>query len=273
MIATQLRGTATSRAESVQTYARIAGVLLLVSLVGGGFGEAYAPAQLIVAGNASATAHNVIASDLLFRLGFLGYLSEAVCDVALAFLLYVLLRSVHANLAFLAVLFRLMATATFAFGELFYFAPSLILGGDAYLKTFSSDQRNALALLSFNVYGFAGGMSQVFYGIASIVLGYLMFRSGYLPRVLGALLAIGGLGFVASTVALVLAPTYASSVLLLPTILAMLALALWLLVRGVDVGKWNERGAVVADGSVRSEHTMSPACPARPEPAAPSPFV
>jgi hypothetical protein len=248
-------------------------VLLVVSLVGGGFGEGYAPAQLIVAGNASATAHNVIASDLLFRLGFLGYLSEAVCDVALAFLLYVLLRPVHANLAFLAVLFRLMATATFAFGELFYFAPSLILGGDAYLKTFSSDQRNALALLSFNMYGFAGGMSQVFYGIASIVLGYLMFRSGYLPRVLGALLAVGGLGFVASTVTLVLAPAYASSVLILPTILAMLALALWLLVRGVDVGKWNKRGAVVADGSVPSEHTMSPARPARPEPAAPSPFA
>jgi Domain of unknown function (DUF4386) len=257
--ATHLRGSATPRTASVQTYARIAGVLLLVSLVGGGFGEAYAPSHLIVPGNATATAHNVIASDLLFRLGFVGYLSEAVCDVALAFLLYVLLRPVHANLAFLAVLFRLMATATFAFGEVFYFAPSLILGGEAYLKTFSADQRNTLALLSFNVYGFAGGMSQVFYGIASIVLGYLIVRSGYLPRVLGALLALGGLGFMASTGALVLAPADASSILLLPTILAMLALGLWLLVRGVDVGKWNERGAVVAYETVPSEHAMSPA--------------
>ncbi|HEV2457817.1 MAG TPA: DUF4386 domain-containing protein [Ktedonobacterales bacterium] len=258
MTAPQPRGVATLRAESVQTYARIAGVVFLLAIVGGGFGEAYAPSQLIVAGNASATAHNLLASGTLFRLGFVGYLIEAFTDVVLAFLLYVLLRPVHANLAFLAVLFRIMATATFAFAEVFYFAPSLILGGDAYLKTFSSEQLNALALLSFNVYGFAGGFSQVFYGIASIILGYLMFRSGYLPRVLGALLVLGGLGFIVSTLAQILAPTYASPVLLLPTILAMLSLGLWLLVRGVNVAKWNERGAAVAYASVPGEPTMSP---------------
>ena len=248
MTATQHQGSADPRAASVQTYARMAGVLLLVSLVVGGFGESYAPSTLIVPGNATATAHNIIASDLLFRLGFLAYLTEAVCDVALAFLLYVLLRPVHANLAFLAVLFRLMATATFAFAELFYFVPSLILGGDGYLKTFSSEQLQTLALLSLNVYGAAGNLFLLFYGIASILLGYLMVRSGYLPRVLGALLALGGLGFVTSNVVWVLAPASASFLLLLPTILAMLSMGLWLLVRGVDVVKWKERGAVVAYG-------------------------
>src|SRR5215467_11625650 len=244
--------TAVVHAASVQTYARIAGVVFLLAIVGGAFGEAYAPSQVIVAGNASATAHNVTASAQLFRLGFLGYLLEAFTDVVLAFLLYVLLRPVHANLAFLAVLFRLMATATFAFAEVFYFAPSLILGGDAYLKTFSSQQLQTLALLSFNVYGFAGGFSQVFYGSASIILGYLMFRSGYLPRVLGALLVLGGLGFIVSTLAQLLAPAYASPLLLLPTLLAGLSLGPWLLVRGVNTVKWNERGAVVAYGNVPS---------------------
>src|SRR5262245_16934542 len=179
-----------------------------------------------------------MSSDLLFRLGFLAYLVEALTDVALAFLLYVLLRPVHANLAFLAVLFRLMATATFAFAELFYFAPSLILGGDAYLKTFSSEQLQTLALLSLNVYGTAGFLFMVFYGIASIILGYLMFQSGYLPRVLGVLLALGGLGFVTNNVVWVLAPASASFLLLLPTLLAMLVLGLWLLIRGVNVLKW-----------------------------------
>jgi hypothetical protein len=227
-------------------------VLFVLSFVGGGFGEAYAPAQLIVSGNATATAHNVIASAQLFRLGFVTYLLEAFTDVALALLLYVLLRPVHANLAFLAVLFRIMATATFAFGEVFYFAPALILGGDAYLKTFSSGQLNTLALLSFNVYGFAGGFSQVFYGIASIILGYLMFRSGYLPRVLGALWVLGGLCFVASTLAMVVAPSLASPILLVPQLLASLSMGLWLLVRGVNLVKWHERGAVVAYGSVPS---------------------
>ena len=246
MAANQPRGSATPRAASIQTYARIAGVVFLLSFVGGGFGEAYAPAQLIVPGDAAATAHNVVASGLFFRLGFLAYLVEAVTDVALAFLLYVLLRPVHASLAFLAVLFRLMATATFAFGELFYFAPSLILGGEAYLKTFSPDQLNALALLSLNVFGAAGFVFTVHYGVASILFGILMWRSGYLPRVLGALWVLGGLGFVTSNVVWVLVPAGASPLLVVPQLLASLSLGLWLLVRGVDVVKWQERGAVEA---------------------------
>jgi hypothetical protein len=212
-------------------------VLLLVSIVAGGFGESYAPATLIVPGNATATAHNIVTSDLFYRLGFLAYLAEAACDVALAFLLYVLLRPVHANLAFLALLFRIMATATFAFAELFYFIPSLILSGDGYLKTFSPNQLHSLALLSLNVYTTAGYLFDLFYGFASIILGYLMFRSGYFPRVLGALLALGGLGFVTNNILFVLAPASASFLLLVPTILAMLLLGLWLLVRGVDVAK------------------------------------
>src|SRR5690349_7832800 len=112
-----------ARSASVRVYTLLAGALLLVNFFAGAFGEAYAPSQLIVAGNAATTAHNVITSDLLLRLGFVGYLGEAITDIALAFLLYVLLRPVQANLAFLAVMFRLMATATFAFAELFYFAP------------------------------------------------------------------------------------------------------------------------------------------------------
>ena len=91
-----------------------------------------------------------------------------------------MLRPVHAYLAKLAVLFRIMATPTFAFGELFYFAPSLILGGDGYLKTFSPAQLHALALLSLNVYGLAGGLFNVHYDIASMLFGFLMVRSGYL---------------------------------------------------------------------------------------------
>jgi hypothetical protein len=227
-------------------------VVFILAFVGGGFGEAYAPSQLIVSGDATATAHNLIASDLLYRLSFLGYLIEAFTDVTLAFLLYVLLRPVHANLAFLTVLFRIMATATFFVAEVFYFAPSLILHGDGYLKTFSADQLHALALLSLNVYGFTGGVSSVFYGVASLAFGYLMVRSGYLPRVLGALWVLGGLGFVASAVVLVLAPSNTSPLLMVPQVLAGLSLGLWLLVRGVDVVKWKEHAAVAAYGSVPS---------------------
>ena len=81
----------------------------------------------------------------------------------------------------------------------------------------------------------------VFYGVASILFGYLMFRSGYLPKILGALLALAGFGFVTSNFALVLAPAYASSGFLLPMPIAALSLTLWLLVRGVNIAKWEEK--------------------------------
>ena len=96
------------------------------------------------------------------------------------------------------------------------------------------------------MYGCAGGIFLAFYGVASIVRGYLIFRSGYLPRVLGALLALGGLGFVAQNFALVLAPAYASNLFLLPLFPAGVSLTLWLLVRGVDVPKWEEKAAAAA---------------------------
>lgn len=231
--------------ESVQTYARIAGVVLLIAVVAGGFGEAYAPLHFIASGNATATAHNIKASGTLFRLGFVGYLGEAITDVALTFLLYVLLRPVQANLALLAVFFRLMATATFAFGELFYFAPTLILGGDNYLKTFTPDQLHSLALLSLNVYSAAGNLFTVHYGIASMILGYLMLRSGYLPKLVGAVWVLGGLGFVTANLVWIFASAYAS-LFLLPQILAIPSLGVWLLVRGVDEVKWNERAGLAA---------------------------
>jgi hypothetical protein len=240
MLTNHQQGSAKERAVAVQTYARIAGVVFLIAFVAGGFGEFYAPQQLIVPGNAAMTAQHVVGSDLFFRLGFVAYLGEAITDVTLAFLLYVLLRPVHANLALLALLFRLMATATFAFAELFYFAPFLILGGDGYLKTFSQSQLHALALLSLSIYSAGAYLYIVFYGIASMLLGSLIVRSGYLPRVLGALWVLGGLGFVIGNLVWIFAPADAS-LLLVPQVIASLSLGLWLLIRGVDVGEWNEK--------------------------------
>src|SRR5712692_9136116 len=172
MIAAQMangdRRVAHARAASVQTYARIAGVLFLISILAGGFGEFFVPSKLIVSGDATATANNIMASGSLFRMGFASYLIEALCDVALTLILYVLLRPVHKDLALLAAFFRLVSTATFAISEFFFVAPSLILGGADYLKTFSPDQLNTLAFLSLRLYVYGGGISFVFYGVASI---------------------------------------------------------------------------------------------------------
>jgi len=233
-------------ASSVQTYARIAGILFLISMVAGGLGEVYLPSRIIVRGDAVATANNIIASNSLFRFAFASYLVEAVCDIALAWTLYVLLRPVHPNLALLTAFFGLVSTATFAIAELFYFAPTFILGGAGYLNTFSPEQLKSLAMLSLRFYAIGGGLFMVFYGIAWVIRGYLIYRSDYLPRALGALLAFAGLGFITRNFVLVLAPAYASSFRLLPMMLGGLSLTVWLLVKGVDVSKWEAKAALRA---------------------------
>lgn len=232
-------------AVPVQTYARIAGALLLLSMVAGFFGEVYVPSKLIVSGDANATASNLTAMDSLFRLGFASYLVEALCDVTLTLIFYVLLRPVRRDLALLAAFFGLISTALFAVAELFYFVAPLILGGAEYLKTFSPDQRNALAMLSLKLYGYGSGIFMVFYGVAAVLRGYLIFRSSYLPRILGVLLAFAGAGFITKNFALVLAPKYASDFLLLPMFLAGVSLTVWLLVKGVDLPKWEAKTAAL----------------------------
>jgi hypothetical protein len=213
-------------------------------MIAGGFGEFYVPTKLIVARDAAATATNITTSMSLFRLGFASYLVEAVCDITLAWIFYVLLKPVRRDLALLAAFFGLVSTATFATAELFYFAASFLLGGADYLKTFSADQLNSLVMVSLKFYTVGGGVFMVFYGIACILRGYLIFRSDYLPKVLGALLTVAGIGFVVQNLLLVLAPAYALDFLALPMLLAGVAMTAWFLTKGIDVAKWEEKAAV-----------------------------
>jgi hypothetical protein len=226
---------------NVQRYARIAGVLFLVSLVAGGFGEAYAPSRIIVSGDPAATVANIRNFDMLYRLGFTTFMIESLCDITLVLILYALLKPVSKELSLLAAFFGLMGTALFAFAELFYFAPPLIMGSAPYLTTFSQDQLNTLVLLSLRFYGYAGMIFTAYYGMSWIVRSYLIFRSGYLPKFLGVLMAIGGIGFVVRNFLMILKPAYASDVFLMLMFPGGLTLAIWLLVKGVDVTKWKAK--------------------------------
>jgi hypothetical protein len=219
---------------SMARYAKLAGVLFLLSMIGGGLGEAYVPGKLIVSSDAAMTAANLKSSDFLFRFGFAAYLIEAICDIALAWVFYVLLRPVHRELALLAAFFGLVSTAVFGFAELFYLASSQVLRDAAYLKSFSLDQRNTLALLSLKTYSLGAGAFMALYGIATLLRGYLMFRSGYLPKFLGVLFVLAGIGFIARNFLLVLAPQYGSPFFLLPMFLAGISATVWFLAKGVN---------------------------------------
>ena len=235
--------TLASNRHPIQLYARVAAVLFLLSIVAGGFGEAYVPGRLIAHADAAATAQNLKAAATLHRLGFAAYLVEALCDVALAWLLFVLLRPVQRDLALLSAFFGLVATATYGIGETFYFTSALALQDADYLNAFTSEQRNALTMLSLRSFGAASTLFLAFYGVATVLRGYLIFRSGFLPKFLGVLMIIAGSGFILKNFLYLLAPAYASNLLLLPIGVAAVALMLWLFVKGVDVAAWDRKAA------------------------------
>ena len=142
----------------------------------------------------------------LLRLGFAGYLAEALCDVTLTLLFYVLLRPVQRDLSLLAAFFGLIGTSVFAASELCFYAASLVVGHGGALAAFTPGQVQALAGLFLRIYGLGSSAFLAFGGAGALVLGFLVVRSGYLPKALGLLVALGGLGFILRTFTLLLAP-------------------------------------------------------------------
>ena len=240
---------------SVKTYCRAAGIFLVLSMFGGWFGEVQIPSQFMT-GDAATTAAQLRLHDDLFRLGFAMYLIEAFSDLVLAWLFYVLLRPVHRDLALLSAFFGVVSMTLFAVTKMFYFSAPLFLKSK-YLTAFPPEQIDALAGAFLSLYGGLSGLFMLIYGTAWILRGYLTFRSGYLPRVLGALMAVAGVGFVAKNLTKLLAPEYSPDLLLAPMFLNVIVVALWMLVKGVDQAKW-ERAVARRHRSAEFAQATSP---------------
>lgn len=221
-------------AATLQRYARAAGVAMLLSIVFGFLGEMYLPGKIIVSGDAGKTAANIVEHPMFFRLTFACYLVEGICDVALIVFFYILLKPVDRNLALLSAFFGIVSMVTFAVAQSSFYSASVILRDSGGMTSFTSDQRHALALLATRIAGTIGWLFLCMYGIATMLRGYLIMRSQYLPRVLGILFMIGGAGFFLRSATYLLAPAYSSALLLMPMALAGILMTLWLLTRGVD---------------------------------------
>jgi|SRR5271156_3237002 len=230
---------------SPQTYARVGGVLYLFIIVAALFGEAYVRGSLLVALDPIATASNILGSETLFRVGLAGEMLTCVCDVTVTLILYVLLKPVSHSLALLAAFFRLTFVAIYSVAKLFEIAALAALDGADYLKAFDARQLADLAFVALRVHGLGYGVSLLFFGFCCILFGYLIRKSLYLPKILGTLLVIGGMGYILFSLAQILAPSFAAHYLfpwlMLPAFPAELGLALWLTVKGVNVVKWKER--------------------------------
>lgn len=230
-------------------YARIGGILYLMIILLGALGEIFVRGSLITPGDAAATAGNILASQTLWRMGIAGDILMHVFDIPLMLILYLLLRPVNKNLALLAVLFNLIQTAVLVLNKLNLLVPLFLLDNANYLKSLEPDQLVALSHIFVRLHGYGFGLGLIFFGSACLVYGYLIFRSGYIPRILGILIQAAGLSYLVNSFALILAPEFASMLvpaILLPALVGELSLALWLLVRGVRVEAWKQRAAKYA---------------------------
>jgi hypothetical protein len=235
---------------SVKTYARAIGIFLILTMIGGYFGEVHVPSQIITSDPAANVAQ-LRNEQALFRLGFAAYMIEAFSDVVLAWLFYVLLRPVHRDLALLSALFGIVSMTLFAVTQMFYWAAPMFLKGSRYLAAFPVEQQEALANSFLFLHANLSGLFMLFYGTGWIIRGYLTIRSTYLPRLLGVVMIIAGAGFAVQNVFKVLAPQFSSTFLLAPMFVNALAVAAWMLVRGVNDDKWNS--AVRAAGPTQYE--------------------
>src|SRR5450432_3516977 len=168
--------------------ARTTGVVYLLYFVTAIVGQLFLKG-IVVAGDAAATAGNILAHGPLFRLGIATGLIATACYVAMTVLFYDLLKPVHRSLSLLAAFFGLVGCAIQAFGGLFQLAPLAVLAGSPYLGAFNAGQLQALALLFLKLHTQVESISLVFFGLYCLLLGCLIFKSAFLPRILGAMMA------------------------------------------------------------------------------------
>jgi hypothetical protein len=229
--------------NSIQKTARLAGALYLVITLVAMVAHFYVPSNIIVPGDAVATASNIVASQTLFRVGGIG--AEMVillCEIVLSIVLYVLFKPVNKTLSILAAVSRLAMTTIHGINLINYFFVILLLGGTGYLAVFDAGQINALVMLFLEAHSYGFTIGIAFLTLHVFLLGYLIFKSGYFPRILGVLFVLAGLGYLIDSFALLLSPMYDTTpaFLVLPIAVAEIAFPLWLLIKGVNVAGWEK---------------------------------
>ncbi len=232
--------------NSIQKTARMAGLLYFIYIVTTIFADVIGRSRLIVFGDAAATANNIMASEWLFRLSFVSDLVSIVFFLLAAWALYVLLKSVNKDLALLFWLLNLGGVVVYSINLLNQFAALLLLSGADYLKVFQADQLQAAAMFFLNLYQNGYWISQIFFGAWLFPLGYLVFKSGFLPRILGIVLMVHCVGWLMTFLQSFLFPGFIGLHYLTYTLgfISEFGLTLWLLIMGAK----DQKPALVAFG-------------------------
>src|SRR5213079_176892 len=217
--------------------ARIAGAIYLSMVITGPFALIYVPSKLILRGNAAATADNILAHETMFRLAILADLIGSVIFICLAIALYKLLSGVSKTWAGLMVAFVLVSAAVGFLNTLNNIAALTLFGGTDFLAVFDKPQRDALGMLFVRLHSRGILINEIFWGLWLFPFGLLVFRSGFLPRIIGVWLMINCFGYVIlSVIALFFHEYYGPAFnWLQPILFGELAIMLWLLIKGAKV--------------------------------------
>jgi len=223
--------------------ARVAGFLYLLMAPFGVFGMFYVPSIIIVPGDAAITANNIMASESLFRSGIVSTLMVQIINIFMVLVLYKLLKPVNKNHALLMVIFILIGAPIAMLNELNRLITLLLLSGADYLTVFTADQLQALVPLFLDLHEHGITIAGIFWSLWLFPMGYLAFKSGYIPRILGVLLIIAGFGYLIDSFAVFLLPNFYATIsqFILFTTYGELLFPLWLLIKGVNVEQWEKR--------------------------------
>ena len=222
---------------SNKNLARIAGLLYLIVIATGLFAEIFVRQAFKVSGDALTTANNIQTSEMLFRVGVVADIVNFICGLPCVLIIYFLFKRVNKFLLQLALIFVIIQTAIIAVNLLNQTSPLLILGNNAYLKSFQPNQLATLSQLSLNiqVVGYAIGL--VFFGFYCLLVGFVIFKSKMVPKFLGILYIISGIGYLINSFTMLLSKGFENpifSYVAIPIFIGELSFSLWLLIKGID---------------------------------------
>jgi hypothetical protein len=233
--------------NSVKKTAHVTGILYLTIFFANFFVFIFVSGSLSVPGDATATANNILASEPLYRSGVVSYLIVFLSEIGATILLYQLLKPVNQTLAIMMMVTRLMQAAVHALNLLNFVFPLILLNGGDYLDVFATNQLHALVLLFTNAHYYGVLISEAFFSVSLLLLGYLVYKSELFPGILGILLAIAGAFYILDSFGIFLMPQHEAliaNLIIAPAIIGELSFTLWLLIKGIRTPKPESQKAI-----------------------------
>jgi hypothetical protein len=224
--------------------ARLAGAAYLYIILAGLFAEIGVRGQLVNYDDPAATAANILASEMLYRIGFVAELFMTGADILVALCLYRLLLVVDRHVSLAGMVFRLISAAIAGTKALFFLMPLVLLHMSPGTSGFAAGELQSLSVLSLKLHGQAYNISLTFFGMDCLIIGWLIWKSGFLPRLIGGGIVVAGVCYLVTSLMIFLTPGLAAAgcfaILFLPCLVAEAALTLWLLVRGINAEAWKK---------------------------------